>query len=113
MNILLAFAFGMMAGGNGSGLLGSASSLSIMASLLGGQAAIQVAVGNDRRGSLIAAGATCGGVGALVVLSGCAMLGESFNNTFGTYRAGAVAAGGAVGVLRRHALRVGERIRCG
>lgn len=81
VNILLAFAFGMMAGGNGSGLLGSASSLSIMASLLGGQAAIQVAVGNDRRGSLIAAGATCGGVGALVVLSGCAMLGESFNNT--------------------------------
>lgn len=47
VNILLAFAFGMMAGGNGSGLLGSASSLSIMASLLGGQAAIQVAVGND------------------------------------------------------------------
>lgn len=81
VNILLAFAFGMMAGGNGSGLLGSASSLSIMASLLGGQAAIHVAVGNDRRGSLIAAGATCGGVGALVVLSGCAMLGESFNNT--------------------------------
>ena len=81
VNLLLAVAFGIMAGGNGSGLLGSASSLSIMASLLGGQAAIQVAVGNDRRGSLIAAGAACGGVGALVVLSGCAMLGESFNNT--------------------------------
>lgn len=81
VNLLLAVAFGIMAGGNGSGLLGSASSLSIMASLLGGQAAIHVAVGNDRRGSLIVAGATCGGVSALVVLSGCAMLGESFNNT--------------------------------
>lgn len=81
VNLLLAVAFGIMAGGNGSGLLGSASALSIIASLLGGQAAIQVAVGNDRRGSLIAAGAACGGVSALVVLSGCAMLGESFNNT--------------------------------
>lgn len=81
VNLLLAVAFGIMAGGNGSGLLGSASALSIIASLLGGQAAIHVAVGNDRRGSLIAAGAACGGVGALVVLSGCAMLGESFNNT--------------------------------
>lgn len=81
VNVLLALTFGIMAGGNGSGMLGSASLLSVLASLLGGQAAILVAVGNDRRGSLIAAGATCGGVGAVVVLSGCAMLGESFNST--------------------------------
>lgn len=81
VNVLLALTFGIMAGGNGSGMLGSASMLSIFASLLGGQAAIMVALGNERRGSLIAAGATAGGVSAVVVLCGCAIRGETFNNT--------------------------------
>lgn len=81
VNVLLALAFGMMAGRSGDGMLGSASFLCTAASLLGGQAAIHVALLHDRRGSLIAAGGTAGGVGTLVVLSGCAMLGESLQNT--------------------------------
>lgn len=81
VNVLLSLAFALMAGGNGSGMLGSASLLSLFASLLGGQAAILVATGDERRGSLIAAGAACGGVSAVVVLAGCAMLGRPFNET--------------------------------
>lgn len=81
VNVLLALSFGLMAGGNGSGMLGSSSLLSVAASLLGGQAAILVATGNERRGSLIAAGGAAGGVGAIVVLSGCAILGKSFDET--------------------------------
>lgn len=81
VNVLLALTFGMMAGGNGDGMLGSASFLCAAASMLGGQAAIHVALLHDRRGSLIAAGGAAGGLGTAVVLSGCAMLGVSLQNT--------------------------------
>ena len=113
VNVLLSLAFALMAGGNGSGMLGSASLLSLFASLLGGQAAILVATGDERRGSLIAAGAACGGVSAVVVLAGCAMLGRPFNENARAYGPGAAAAGSARGVLRRDALALGERVRRG
>lgn len=81
VNVLLALAFALMAGGSGDGLLGVDSFLSAVASLLGGQAAIQVALDNERRGSLIAAGAVSGAVGGLITVFSCLLLGEDFSTT--------------------------------
>ena len=112
VNVLLSLAFALMAGGNGSGMLGSASLLSLFASLLADRPPSR-RHGDERRGSLIAAGAACGGVSAVVVLAGCAMLGRPFNETLVHNGPGAAAAGGARGVLRRDALALGERVRRG
>jgi len=80
VNVALAMSLALLAGGSGSTLFGSDSILSMASMLAAGQATILVAERSQKRGSLIAAGATGGLAGAAVVAAGGAILEYSWNS---------------------------------
>ena len=80
VNVALAMSFALLAGGSGSTMFGSDSILSMASMLAAGQATILIAQRSQKRGSLIAAGATGGFAGAALVAAGGAILEYSWNS---------------------------------
>ena len=80
VNVTLAMSFALLAGGSGSTMFGSDSILSMASMLAAGQATILIAQRSQKRGSLIAAGATGGFAGAALVAAGGAILEYSWNS---------------------------------
>ena len=75
VNFLAAVVFGFLAGGSGTSMLQADALTAVLAQLLSGQAAIALASRNDRRSSIVAAGALGGAVAAAVALAAAAMRG--------------------------------------
>ncbi len=68
VNMLLSVIFGIMAGGSGSGILGSHCTIMIICNMVSGFAAILALKQAQSRASMIAAGAVGGGYAAFVML---------------------------------------------
>lgn len=79
-NVLLAFFIGWMAGGQGSGMLGFDSVVMTTSMLAGGQVAVYLLRGCQKRGTIITAGLFSGLVAALVILAAYVMAGRSVGN---------------------------------
>lgn len=89
-NVLLALCLGLLAGGQGTELMGFHAMTLFAAMLVGGQTAIYCLRGNQKRGSIIAAGALSGVAAAAVTAAAYVMAGKTAANTL-------IAAGWAVG----------------
>jgi putative nucleotidyltransferase with HDIG domain len=79
-NVLLAFYIGWMAGGQGSSLLGFDSVVMTASMLAGGQVAVYLLRGCEKRGTIITAGLFSGLAAALVIVSAYVMAGRSVGN---------------------------------
>ena len=89
-NVLLALCLGLLAGGQGTELMGFHAMTLFAAMLVGGQTAIYCLRGNQKRGSIIAAGALSGAAAAAVTAAAYVMAGKTAADTL-------IAAGWAVG----------------
>ena len=89
-NVLLALCLGLLAGGQGAELMGFHAMTLFAAMLVGGQTAIYCLRGNQKRGSIIAAGALSGAAAAAVTAAAYVMAGKTAADTL-------IAAGWAVG----------------
>ena len=78
VNILLAFSLGILAGGSGTGLVGSDALIAIAASVVSGEAAILTIRGSSKRGALITAGVLAAVAGSVIVLAGAMLRGTDW-----------------------------------
>ncbi len=80
-NVLIAVCFGVMAGGQGEALMGFDAMALAISMLIGGQVAVFALKSNQRRGSIIAAGALSGAAAAFVTVAAYVMAGRSAVDT--------------------------------
>ncbi|HWR24437.1 MAG TPA: HDIG domain-containing protein [Feifaniaceae bacterium] len=80
-NVLIAVCLGVMAGGQGEALMGFEAMTLAVSMLVGGQVAVFALRSNQKRGSIIAAGALSGAAAALVTVAAYVMAGRSAVDT--------------------------------
>ncbi len=76
-NVLISVCLGLLAGGQGNDLMGFDAMVLAVSMLVGGQVAIYALHGNQRRGSIITAGALSGAAAALVATAAFVMAGRT------------------------------------
>ena len=80
-NVLLSVCLGLLAGGHGNDLMGFEAMVICVSMLVGGQVAIYALRGNQKRGSIIAAGAFAGAAAAFVTAAAYVMTGRAALDT--------------------------------
>ncbi len=80
-NVLISICLGLMAGGQGEALMGFDAMTLAVSMLIGGQVAIFALKGNQKRGSIIAAGALSGAAAAFVTAAAYVMAGRTALDT--------------------------------